>query len=85
MKDVALVTDGAAPKIGDATIMGQPGIMIHISGQYGANTLQVTRAIEAALDELKPAIAAQQIRLHPDLFRPRISSPNPSVISGPRS
>lgn len=70
MQDVALVTDGPQPKIGDATIMGQPGIMIHISGQYGANTLQVTRAIEAALDELKPAIAAQQIRLHPDLFRP---------------
>ena len=70
MKDVALVTDGPEPKIGDATIMGQPGIMIHISGQYGANTLEVTRAIEAALDELKPAIAAQQIRLYPDLFRP---------------
>ncbi len=70
MKDVAFVTNGAEPKIGDATIMGQPGIMIHISGQYGANTIEVTQAIEAALDELKPAIASQQIKLFPDLFRP---------------
>ena len=70
LKDVAFVTDGAEPKIGDATIMGQPGIMIHISGQYGANTVEVTNAIEAALDELKPAITSQKIRLYPDLFRP---------------
>jgi len=70
MKDVAFVTDGAEPKIGDATIMGQQGVMIHISGQYGANTIEVTQAIEKALDELKPAIAAQKIRLYGDLFRP---------------
>jgi CzcA family heavy metal efflux pump len=70
MKDVAFVTDGAEPKIGDATIMGRQGVMIHISGQYGANTVEVTRAIEQALDELKPAISARKIRLYGDLFRP---------------
>jgi len=70
MKDVAFVTNGAEPKIGDATIMGRRGIMIHISGQYGANTVEVTNAIEQALNELKPAIASQQIKLDGDLFRP---------------
>ena len=70
MADVARVADGAEPKIGDATIMGQPGIMIHISGQYGANTVEVTEAIEEALNELRPAIASQHIRLYADLFRP---------------
>jgi CzcA family heavy metal efflux pump len=70
IKDIAFVSNGAEPKIGDATIMGQQGVMIHISGQYGANTVEVTRAIEAALDELKPAIAAQKIKLYGDLFRP---------------
>ncbi|MDE3197081.1 MAG: efflux RND transporter permease subunit [Acidobacteriota bacterium] len=70
MSDVAFVTDAAEPQIGDATIMGKPGIMIHISGQYGANTVEVTNAIEEALNELKPAIAAQGITLYPDLFRP---------------
>ncbi|MDQ1471177.1 MAG: hypothetical protein QOJ99_2657 [Bryobacterales bacterium] len=70
MKDVAFVTNGAEPKIGDATIMGKEGVMIHISGQYGANTVEVTKAIEQALDELKPAIASQKIKLYGDLFRP---------------
>ena len=70
LKDVALVANGAEPKIGDATIMGRQGVMIHISGQYGANTVEVTRAIEQALDDLKPAITAQKIRLYGDLFRP---------------
>ena len=70
LRDVALVTDGPEPKIGDATIMGRPGIMLHISGQYGANTIEVKRAIEQALDDLKPAIRSQQIELHSDLFRP---------------
>jgi CzcA family heavy metal efflux pump len=70
MRDVAAVVDGSEPKIGDATIMGQPGIMIHISGQYGANTVEVTDAIEEALNELRPAIASRGIRLYPDLFRP---------------
>ncbi len=70
LKDVAFIADGAEPKIGDATIMGQPGIMIHISGQYGANTVEVTNAIEAALAELKPAISSQKIKLYADLFRP---------------
>jgi CzcA family heavy metal efflux pump len=70
MKDIAFVTNGAEPKIGDATIMGQQGVMIHISGQYGANTVEVTQAIEQALDELKPAIASQKIKLYGDLFRP---------------
>ncbi len=70
MKDVAFVTNGAEPKIGDATIAGKQGVMIHISGQYGANTVEVTRAIEEALDELKPAIAGQNIKLYGDLFRP---------------
>lgn len=70
LKDVALVADAAEPKIGDATIMGQPGVMLNISSQYGANTLDVTRAVESAIEEMKPAIASAHITLHSGLFRP---------------
>ena len=70
LKDVALVADAAEPKIGDATIMGRPGVMLNISSQYGANTMDVTRAIESAVEEMKPSIASAQITLHPGLFRP---------------
>jgi Cu/Ag efflux pump CusA len=70
LKDVAVVADGAEPKIGDATIMGRPGVMIVVSSQYGANTMEVTRALDAAIDEMTPVMAANQVTLHRDLFRP---------------
>lgn len=70
LKDVALTRAAAEPKIGDATIMGRPGVIILVSGVYGANTLEVTRNIETALDELKPSLSSAQIRLYPNLFRP---------------
>jgi len=70
LKDVAHTVAGAELKFGDATIMGNPGVLLLVSGVYGANTLEVTRSIEAALDELKPSLQSAQIRLYPDLFRP---------------
>src|ERR1700730_17111180 len=44
--------------------------MIMISSQYGANTLEVTSALEKALDEIKPAIAVERMVLHDRIFRP---------------
>jgi CzcA family heavy metal efflux pump len=70
LKDVAMVADAPEPKIGDATIMGRPGVMIQVSSQYGANTMDVTHALEQAIEEMKPAITSAQITLHPGLFRP---------------
>ncbi len=69
-KDLAVVADGAAPAIGAATIMGKTGVLIEVSSQYGANTLEVTENLEQALEELKPGIAAAKVDLYPDLFRP---------------
>lgn len=68
--DVATVVDGAQPLFGDATIAGRPGILVETSSQFGANTLEATRALEARLDALAPALAAQGIRYHPALLRP---------------
>ncbi|MGH8526202.1 MAG: efflux RND transporter permease subunit, partial [Gammaproteobacteria bacterium] len=70
LKDVASVVAGPEPRLGDAQVMGRPGIVMLIHSQYGANTLEVTRAVETALDELKPLFAAEQVTLHPALFRP---------------
>jgi len=53
LRDVAGVVDGPEPKLGDAQVMGQPGIVMLVHSQYGANTLEVTRAVEAAFDELR--------------------------------
>jgi len=70
LADVATVTIGPAAKIGDATIMGQPGVLITVSGQFGANTLDATKAAEAALDEFRPALERRGITVYPALHRP---------------
>ncbi|OAF13067.1 acriflavin resistance protein [Bradyrhizobium centrolobii] len=68
--DVATVVTAPEPPIGAALIDGTPGIMLMVSQQYGANTREVTMRAEAALQELRPALEADGIRLHADLFRP---------------
>jgi CzcA family heavy metal efflux pump len=70
MRDVAEVIDGVAPKFGDAIIQGRPGVLIKLLSQYGANTMEVTYAVERALADLKPLLDAEQIRLYPRMHRP---------------
>jgi CzcA family heavy metal efflux pump len=68
--EVAKVQETPALKSGDALIQGKPGILLSLASQYGANTLQVTRAVEATLDQLTPALHKQGIEIFPRLHRP---------------
>ena len=68
--DVAEVVDGPAQLNGDALIMGKPGVLLSISSQYGANTLDATHAVEAALAEMAPALKAQGVSVNAGLHRP---------------
>ncbi|HVA72467.1 MAG TPA: efflux RND transporter permease subunit [Candidatus Limnocylindrales bacterium] len=68
--DVANVVDAPAPRVGGAAVMGHPAIILMISSQYGANTLDVTRGLVQALNGLRPALAAEGITIHDDIFRP---------------
>ncbi|ESQ89400.1 hypothetical protein ABAC460_12885 [Asticcacaulis sp. AC460] len=68
--DVAEVVEAPAPDFGDAVVMGQPGVLISMSSQYGANTLKVTRDVEAALAELAPALKSQGVTMSANLHRP---------------
>lgn len=68
--DVATISDGAEPRFGDAMIGGRPGILVETSTQYGANTLEVTRALEQRLASLAPALEKQGVHYHPALLRP---------------
>jgi CzcA family heavy metal efflux pump len=70
LKDVAKVVEGPEPKFGDALILGEPGVVLEVYSQYGANTIEVTRAVETALAEMAPAFASEKITVHPRLFRP---------------
>ena len=68
--DVATITDGSEPRFGDAMIGGRPGILIETSTQFGANTLEVTHALEQRLDALAPTLEQQGVHYHPALLRP---------------
>jgi len=70
LKDVATIAERPEPMIGAAAIQGTPGAVLVVSSQYGANTLEVTRAVEAALEEMEPAARSLEITIHPKLFRP---------------
>ena len=70
LKDVARVIEGAEPKFGDTVVMGRPGLLMTMSSQYGANTMEVTQLLEAALDELKPVFEKAGIKVYPRLHRP---------------
>jgi len=70
LRDVAGVLDGAEPAAGAASVMGRAGVMLVVDEQYDADTLRVTRALDARLAQLAPALKAQGVRLYPALFRP---------------
>ncbi|HVY69451.1 MAG TPA: efflux RND transporter permease subunit, partial [Verrucomicrobiae bacterium] len=70
LRDVARVVEGAEPKFGDAVIQGKPGVLLSTASQFGANTLEVTLAVERALAEMKPALDSEEVTLHPRLHRP---------------
>lgn len=68
--DVAKIEYAPEPFIGAAQIMGKTGIVMMVIGQYGANTLSVTREVERTLGDLKQLFDQQQITFYPHLFRP---------------
>lgn len=70
LSDVARVVEGAEPKFGDALVMGEPGVLMTLASQYGANTLEATRAVEAALKDMAPLFEGQGIELSAGLHRP---------------
>ncbi|MCY2959497.1 MAG: efflux RND transporter permease subunit [Planctomycetota bacterium] len=70
LSELADVVDGAEPKFGDTLIQGKPGVLLTMLSQYGANTMDVTRGLESALDEMRPALERAGITLYPRLHRP---------------
>lgn len=68
--DVANIDYGAEPAFGTGSIMGEAGVVLMVIGQYGANTLNVSNAVEEAIQGLDKIFADNDINLHPTLFRP---------------
>ena len=66
--DVAEVVIGSPPPIGDAIINDGPGLLLIVEKQPAANTLEVTRNVENALEVLKPGLKG--VEMDATIFRP---------------
>ncbi len=70
ISDVADVLMAPEPRIGTAAIMGKPAIVMMVIGQFGANTLNVSTAVEDVLADLEAVFDKQDIEFYSHLFRP---------------
>jgi CzcA family heavy metal efflux pump len=68
LSDVGLVVEDHMPLWGDALINQRPGLMLIVQKLPGANTLEVTKGVEEAMDEMRPGLPA--IEINTELFRP---------------
>src|SRR3954449_9167932 len=66
--DVANVTYGAQPLIGDAVVNNGPGLLLVVEKFQGANTIAVTKGVEDALRSLKPGLP--NVQVDSEIFRP---------------
>lgn len=66
--EVAVLKEDHMPLWGDAVINDGPGLMLIVEKFPWANTLDTTRGVEAALEELRPGLAG--IAIDSAIFRP---------------
>ena len=68
LRDVGKVVWDTPLPIGDAVINDGPGLMLIVEKFPWANTLEVTRGVEQALNELRPGLPG--IEIDAQIFRP---------------
>ena len=68
LRDLGSVVLDHPPLIGDAVINDGPGLLLVVEKFPWGNTLEVTRGVEAALDELRPGLPG--IETDTTIFRP---------------
>ena len=65
---VADVVVGPAPKYGDGAVNAEPGVVLAVQKQPGANTLELTERIEGELAGIQQTLP-EGMTIRPDLFR----------------
>lgn len=68
LKQVADVVVGPAPKYGDGSVDAKPAVVLAVQKQPGANTLELTRRIEAELADVQRTLP-EGMTIRSELFR----------------
>lgn len=68
IEDVAEIKIGAAVKIGDGSLNGNPAVIMTVMKQPGTNTLELTGKIDNALADLKKTLP-QDLTINTQIFR----------------
>jgi Cu(I)/Ag(I) efflux system membrane protein CusA/SilA len=66
--DIASVQELPQVKRGDASVNAKPAVILSIQKQPGASTIDLTQAIDQALEDLKPSLPSS-VEINPELFR----------------
>jgi Cu/Ag efflux pump CusA len=69
--DVTSVVEDHQPLVGDAVVGDAPGLLLVVDELPGADTLQVTRGLQAALDAMRPGLGGVTVDttvFQPDTF-----------------
>ncbi|MBP7954492.1 MAG: efflux RND transporter permease subunit [Parabacteroides sp.] len=68
IEDVAEVKIGAAPKIGDGSMKGKPAVIMTVMKQPATNTLDLTKSIDLAIEDIKKTIP-EDVQINTQIFR----------------
>ena len=68
IEDVAEIKIGAAPKIGDGSVKGEPAVIMTVMKQPGTNTLELTDEIDAAITAIESNLSGD-ININTEIFR----------------
>lgn len=69
LEDIAEIKTGPKlPRIGTASLRGEPAVLLTVTKQYGAGTMDLTENIDRALAELQSSLPAG-IKVSTDIFR----------------
>ena len=66
LSDIGKVVVETWPLIGDAVIDGGPGLLLVVEKYPWANTLETTKGVEDAIDELRPGLP--ELKIDPTIF-----------------
>lgn len=66
--DIAKIEVGSPPAIGDAVINHGDGLLLIVEKHPNANTIEVTKNVESAIEELRPALG--DLEIDSTIFRP---------------